>query len=296
MAIVSVPKVGRPERAASRTWEALRRWPVLQLIVIGTFVIFALFGPWIAPHDAFETDLRNRLTPPAWVTGGTSDHLFGTDQLGRDILSRIIVGARASLIVAVVALAAGSVLGSLIGLVSGYYGGRVDAIIMRVADATIAFPLILLALLLVVVMGPGIASVVLAASAVLWARFARLIRSEVLSVKQRDYIRLARVAGASNWRIMIVHILPNVLNSIVVLLTLQLGFVIILEATLSFLGAGIPPPTPTWGQMVATGRNYISTAWWLSLLPGAAIAFVVLAFNLLGDWMRDYLDPKLRQL
>ena len=234
--------------------------------------------------------------PPAWLDGGTTSHLFGTDSLGRDIFSRIIVGARASLIVAVVALAAGSVLGGFIGLVSGYYGGRVDAVIMRIADATIAFPLILLALLLTVILGPGILSVVLAASAVLWARFARLIRSEVLSVKERDYVRLARVAGASNLRIMIVHILPNVLNSLIVLLTLQLGFVIILEATLSFLGAGIPPPTPTWGQMVAQGRDYISTAWWLSLLPGAAIAIVVLAFNLLGDWMRDHLDPKLRQL
>ena len=296
MAVVAIPRVARATRAASRVREAFRRWPIIQLAVIGTFVIFALFGTWIAPHDAFEIDLRGRLTPPAWLDGGSSNNLFGTDQLGRDIFSRIIVGARASLIVTVVALAAGSAVGSFIGLVSGYYGGRVDAIIMRMADATIAFPLILLALLLTVILGPGITSVVLAASAVLWARFARLIRSEVLSVKQRDYVRLARVAGASNLRIMIVHILPNVLNSIVVLLTLQLGFVIILESTLSFLGAGIPPPTPTWGQMVATGRDFISTAWWLSLLPGAAIAIVVLAFNLLGDWVRDHLDPKLRQL
>jgi len=295
MAVISVPATGRP-RVTSRVRETFRRWPIFQMIVIGIFVIFAAFGEWIAPHDAFETNLRGRLMPPAWLDGGTTSHLFGTDSLGRDIFSRIIVGARASLIVAVVALAAGSVLGGFIGLVSGYYGGRVDAVIMRIADATIAFPLILLALLLTVILGPGILSVVLAASAVLWARFARLIRSEVLSVKERDYVRLARVAGASNLRIMIVHILPNVLNSLIVLLTLQLGFVIILEATLSFLGAGIPPPTPTWGQMVAQGRDYISTAWWLSLLPGAAIAIVVLAFNLLGDWMRDHLDPKLRQL
>lgn len=295
MAVVAVPSSARP-RATSKIREVLRRWPVFQIVVIGTFVLFALVGEWITPHDATATDLRARFLPPAWLEGGTTEHLFGTDSLGRDIFSRIIVGARASLIVAVVALAAGSVMGGFIGLVSGYYGGRVDSVIMRIADATIAFPLILLALLLTVILGPGILSVVLAASAVLWARFARLIRAEVLSVKQRDYVRLARVAGASNMRIMIVHILPNVLNSIVVLLTLQLGFVIILEATLSFLGAGIPPPTPTWGQMVATGRDFIATAWWVSLLPGAAIAIVVLAFNLLGDWMRDHLDPKLRQL
>jgi peptide/nickel transport system permease protein len=172
----------------------------------------------------------------------------------------------------------------------------VDAIIMRFADGTMAFPLILAALLLAAVLGPGGHTVVIAACMVLWARFARLIRSEVLSVKERDFVKLARVAGASNWRIMIAHILPNVLNSVVVLLTLQLGFVIILEATLSFLGAGIPPPTPTWGQMVASGRDYLEIAWWLSVFPGLAIAMVVLSFNLLGDWLRDYTDPRLRQI
>lgn len=286
----------RPALSAWVRWDHLRRVPIPQLVVIAAFVVMALFGPSIAPHSAYETNLRQRVIPPAWVEGGRPEHLLGTDQLGRDLLSRIIVGARASFIVALAALASGCLFGALVGLVSGYFGGRVDTVIMRVADATIAFPLILLALLLATVLGPGIHSVVLAAGLVLWARFSRLIRSEVLSVKERDFIRLARVAGASHWRIMMVHILPNVLNSVVVLLTLQLGFVIILEATLSFLGAGIPPPTPTWGQMVATGREYITTAWWLSLLPGAAIAIVVLAFNLLGDWLRDHLDPKLRQV
>lgn len=293
---VSAPALKRalvPSWLSASNW---RHWPVFQVGVIGLFIVIALFGTWIAPSDPYEIDLRGRLAPPAWVEGGSSEHIFGTDQLGRDIFSRVIVGARASFIVAIVALTFGSIGGSLIGLAAGYYGGRIDNFIMRVADATIAFPLILLALLLTTVMGPGILSVVIAAGAVLWARFARLIRAEVLSVKERDYIRLARVAGASNWRNMIVHVLPNVLNSILVLLTLQLGFVIILESTLSFLGAGIPPPTPTWGQMVANGRDFISSAWWLSLIPGAAIAMVVLAFNLLGDWLRDTLDPKLRQV
>lgn len=272
------------------------RLPLIPLIIIALFVITAVGGEWLAPVPPNEQNLRLRFLPPAWLEGGNWRFLLGTDNLGRDILSRIIVGARASFIVAIAALAFGSALGSLIGLVSGYYGGRVDAFIMRVADGMMSFPLVLAALLLVAVIGPGVHTVVIAASLILWARFARLIRSEVLSVRERDFVNLSRIAGASPWRIMLVHILPNVLNSVVVLLTLQLGFVIIVEATLSFLGAGVPPPTPTWGQMVSGGRTYIETAWWISLFPGLAIAAVVLAFNLLGDWLRDFLDPKLRQL
>ncbi len=237
-----------------------------------------------------------RFLPPAWLSGGDARYPLGTDNLGRDILSRVIVGARASFVVSLAALGFGSNLGSLIGLFAGYRGGRVDALVMRLADGMMAFPLVLGALLLVTVIGPGIATVVVAVSLILWARFARLIRGEVLGVRERDFILLARAAGASDTRVMFVHILPNVINSVVVLLTLQLGFVIIVEATLSFLGAGIPPPTPTWGQMVADGRVYINSAWWISAFPGLAIALVVLSFNLLGDWLRDYLDPRLRQL
>jgi peptide/nickel transport system permease protein len=277
-------------------WDNLRRLPIFQLIVIGVFVIMALFGQWLAPNDPYETSLRARLLPPAWMEGGDARYFLGTDRLGRDVLSRIVAGALPSFKVALAALVFGSILGSFVGMIAGYLGGRVDAIIMRFADGTMAVPLILAALLLAAVIGPGGPTVVIAACVVLWARFARLIRSEVLSVKERDYVKLARIAGASNWRIMIAHILPNVLNSVVVLLTLQLGFVIILEATLSFLGAGIPPPTPTWGQMVANGRDYLETAWWLSVFPGLAIAVVVLSFNLLGDWLRDHTDPRLRQI
>lgn len=272
------------------------RLPLLPILIIALFFIVSMFGDWLTPVPPNEQNLRLRFLPPAWLEGGNPRFLLGTDNLGRDMLSRIIIGARASFIVAIAALAFGSVLGSLIGLASGYFGGRLDAIIMRTADGMMSFPLVLAALLLVAVIGPGIHTVVIAASLILWARFARLIRSEVLSVRERDYIKLARIAGAPAHRIMLVHILPNVLNSVVVLLTLQLGFVIIVEATLSFLGAGVPPPTPTWGQMVAGGRTYIETAWWISLFPGLAIAAVVLSFNLLGDWLRDYLDPKLRQL
>ncbi len=278
------------------TWDNLRRLPTLQLFVIGLFIFLSIFGQWLTPVPFDEQNLRLRFLPPAWLEGGDLRYLLGTDNLGRDILSRIIVGAQASFIVAIAALAFGSVMGSLIGLASGYFGGRFDAFVMRTADGMMAFPLILAALLLVAVIGPGVHTVVIATSLILWARFARLIRSEVLSVRERDFVKLARIAGASNVRIMTVHILPNVLNSVVVLLTLQLGFIIIVEATLSFLGAGVPPPTPTWGQMVAGGRTYIETAWWISLFPGLAIAAVVLSFNLLGDWLRDHLDPKLRQL
>ncbi|MDH3444680.1 MAG: ABC transporter permease, partial [Deltaproteobacteria bacterium] len=285
---------GQGELRSSLRWHNLRRLPILQFLVVGLFVITALCGEWIAPNDPYQTSLRARLLPPSWMEGGDARYILGTDRLGRDVLSRIIVGALPSFKVALAALVFGSVLGSFIGMIAGYIGGRVDAIIMRFADGTMAFPLILAALLLAAVIGPGGYTVVIAACIVLWARFARLIRSEVLSVKERDFVKLARIAGASNWRIMIDHILPNVLNSVMVLLTLQLGFVIILEATLSFLGAGIPPPTPTWGQMVADGRDHLEIAWWLSVFPGLAIAMVVLSFNLLGDWLRDHTDPRLR--
>lgn len=282
----------QPLRAGA--WGTARHLPVLPMAVLLVFVGMTLLGPWVAPYDPNHTDLLARLTPPAWA-GGTARHLLGTDRLGRDVWSRIIVGARPSFLVALVTIGVGGILGTLIGLAAGYLGGWVDTIIMRLADSAIAFPLILLALLLVVVAGPGILTVVAAISLVLWARLARLVRSEVLSVKGRDFVALARVAGISRWRIMLVHILPNVLNTVVVLLTLDLGLVIGLEATLSFLGVGIPPPTPTWGQMVSDGRAYIATAWWLSLFPGMAIAAVVLSFNLVGDWLRDFLDPRLRE-
>src|SRR5262249_4297543 len=205
------------------TWGNLRRLPLLQLFVIGLFIFISIFGQWLAPVPFDQQNLRLRFLPPAWLEGGNLHYLLGTDNLGRDILSRIIVGAQTSFIVAVAALAFGSVMGSLIGLASGYFGGRFDAFLMRTADGMMSFPLILAALLLVAVIGPGVHTVVIATSLILWARFARLIRSEVLSVRERDFVKLARIAGASNLRIMLVHILPNVLNSVVVLLTLQLG-------------------------------------------------------------------------
>jgi peptide/nickel transport system permease protein len=201
-----------------------------------------------------------------------------------------------SLAVGLLAVLLASAVGAAVGLVAGFHGGRVDALLMRVTDATLSFPVILLALILAVTVGPSFTNVVIAIAVILWARYARVIRGEVLTLMQLDFIAQARLAGAGAWRIITRHLVPNTLNTLVVLITLQVGYVIIVEAALSFLGAGIPPPTPAWGSMIAEGRDFVTSAWWVSLLPGLAIMLVVLAFNLLGDWLRDVLDPKLRQL
>jgi peptide/nickel transport system permease protein len=259
-------------------------------------VFVAVLAPLLAPYSPTAQSLPDKLLPPAWLEGGSAQHLLGTDVLGRDMLSRLLYGARVSLAVAVSALLAGGVVGLALGILSGYLGGRVDSVLMRVVDATLTFPTILIALLLAVSLGAGLRTMVIAITLILWARFARVVRGEVLAVKTRDFVALARVHGCSHLRIMGVHILPNVTNTFMVLLSLHIGFVILVEASLSFLGAGIPPPTPSWGQMVADGRSHIASAWWLSVLPGAAIMLVVLAFNLFGDWLRDWLDPRLRQV
>jgi peptide/nickel transport system permease protein len=273
----------------------LRRLPWIPFLILATLVLVALLAPFISPHSPTAQSLPDKLKPPAWQEGGSAKHPLGTDLLGRDVLSRLFHGARVSLTVTAAALLAGGGIGLAIGIVSGYSGGRVDSFLMRVVDATLAFPTILIALLLAVSLGQGLRTMVVAIAVILWARFARVVRGEVLTVKARDFVALARVRGCSGLRIMAVHILPNVLNTFMVLLSLHIGFVILLEASLSFLGAGIPPPTPSWGQMVADGRGHIAGAWWLSFPPGAAIMLVVLACNLFGDWLRDWLDPRLRQ-
>jgi peptide/nickel transport system permease protein len=279
-----------------RRESALWRLPWGPILIISVMVFVAMFAPLLTSHSPTEQSLPNKLIPPVWQEDGNSKYPLGTDLLGRDLLTRLFYGARVSLTVAAAALLAGGGVGLIIGIVSGYVGGRLDSVLMRVVDATLAFPTILLALLLAITMGAGLRTVVIAVSLILWARFARVVRGEVLAVKSRDFIALAQVRGCSHLRIMGVHILPNVLNTFMVLLTLHMGFVIIVEASLSFLGAGIPAPTPSWGQMVAEGRGKIASAWWLSMFPGLAITLVVLAFNLFGDWLRDRLDPKLSQL
>ena len=274
----------------------LSRLPWVAFVIIAVMMVVAVSAPWIAPHSPTEQSLPDKLRPPAWQEGGSAQHLLGTDVLGRDVLSRLVYGARVSLTVALAALLAGGGVGLMLGILSGYAGGRVDAFLMRVVDATLTFPTILIALLLTVSLGQGLRTIVIAVTVIIWARFARIVRGEVLAVKARDFVALARVHGCSHLRIMAVHIVPNVMNTFMVLLTLHIGFVIIVEASLSFLGAGIAPPTPSWGQMVADGRGHIAGAWWLSAVPGLAILLVVLAFNLFGDWLRDWLDPRLRQL
>ncbi len=274
---------------------ALARLPWIAALLIVALVVAAVGAPVIAPHSPTEQSLPDKLRPPAWQEGGDVKYLLGTDVLGRDVLSRLLYGARVSLIVAAAALLAGGAIGLAVGILSGYVGGRIDSVLMRVVDATLTFPTILIALLLAVSVGQGLRTMVIAITLILWARFARVVRSEVLTVKGRDFVALAKVRGCSHVRIMAVHILPNVMNTFMVLLSLHTGFVILVEASLSFLGAGIPPPTPSWGQMVSDGRSHIASAWWLSFPPGVAILLVVLAFNLVGDWLRDWLDPRLRQ-
>jgi peptide/nickel transport system permease protein len=273
-----------------------RRLPLFALSVIGAFVLCALLANVLSPADPEEQSLRQRFTPPVWEERGTWKHVLGTDRLGRDLLSRIIWGSRVSLTAGVLTVLLASAFGAGVGLVAGYHGGRVDAALMRITDATMSFPVILLALILAVTIGPSFVNVVIAIAVILWARYARVIRGQVLTLMELDFITQARIAGASAGRIILRHLLPNTFNTLMVLVTLQVGYVIIVEASLSFLGAGIPPPTPAWGSMISEGRDFITSAWWVSFFPGLAILLVVLAFNLLGDWLRDTLDPKLRQL
>lgn len=274
----------------------LKRAPKLPTAIVLISVLVAIFAPVIAPHSAIDADLRARGHPPAFIDGGSREYLLGTDRQGRDILSRIVVGARISLSVAALSILVGGLVGTSLGLLAGYRGGWVDALIMRMVDLSLAFPSILLALIFAVTVGASFWVVVAVLGFILWARYARLVRGEVLTWKQLDFVALARMAGCSSLRIIATHLLPNVANSVVVLSTLQVGWAIVVEASLSFLGAGIPAPAPTWGGMVAEGRKYVETLWWVSVFPGVAIMLVVLSFNLFGDWLRDILDPKLRQL
>jgi peptide/nickel transport system permease protein len=274
----------------------MRKAPLIPISIISVMVCMAVFAPLLAPYSPIDQALREKLIPPFWVEGGGLNHLLGTDPFGRDVLSRLIYGARVSLLVALLALTAGGGVGLVVGIVAGYVGGALDNLLMRLVDAAFTFPAILFALLLAVTMGQGLATLVIAISLLLWASFARVIRGEVLMLRQRDFVALAKVRGCSSLRIMLTHILPNVLNTFMVLVTLNIGVVIIAEASLSFLGAGIPPPTPTWGLMISEGRGRIADAWWVALLPGIAITLLVLSVNQFGDWLRDRLDPQLRQL
>ena len=288
--------------APSRTWRTgvsvsmLQRWPVSSIIILSVLFVAAVGAPWVAPYDpAHDGALDDRHIPPMFF-GGTAEHILGTDHLGRDTLTRLIYGARISMMVAAIVLVIGGGFGTLVGLVSGYFGGWVDEILMRIVDIKFSLPLILIALALAIIWGASIQLLMGLLAFLIWGSFARQVRGEALVLKETDYVKLARVAGASTTRILHKHIFPGVMNTVIVVATFQVGSVILAEASLSFLGAGIPPPTPAWGSMASAGRLYITTAWWVTLIPGLAIALTVIAFTLLGDWIRDKVDPRLRQL
>ena len=284
-----------PVRIARRAWQ-WRRLPLIPVFILVVFVVTGVAAPWIAPHDPERGDLRARNVPPAWEEGGQSEFLLGTDHLGRDLLSRVIFGARISLAVVVITLGVGMTLGVTGGLVAGWHGGWLDELLMRIVDIKLAIPTILLALVLVLALGQSFMIIVVILAIAVWPRFARNVRGEVLQIKTMDFVALAQVAGASTPRILFIHIFPQVVNTLIILATLEVGIVILLESTLSFLGAGVPPPTPAWGSMVADGRDRLAVAWWISTMPGVAIMLTVLSMNLFGDWLRDRLDPRLRQL
>ena len=282
-----------------RAWAgaaALKRAPLIPSIILGTFIIFAIAAPLIAPHDPVENDIMNNLAPPVWAADGSPSNLLGTDKLGRDVLSRIIHGTRISLGLSLLVIIVGGGAGSALGMASGYMGGRADALVQRWVEAMLALPLILVALVFVFTFGFSFWNVFIILCPFVATRFARIVRGEVLSIRERDYVALALVVGASTPRIVIKHIFPQVFNILVVLATLEVGSVILVESTLSFLGIGIPPPNPAWGLMVSEGRQYITTSYWITLFPGLAILSTVLSVNLFGDWLRDTLDPRRRQL
>jgi peptide/nickel transport system permease protein len=254
----------------------------------------ALAAPQIAPWDPGRQMLVKRLRPPMWQERGLREHPLGTDHLGRDILSRILYGGRISLGVGLSAVTLSGLIGVTLGLLAGFHGGRTDAFIMRVVDVFLAIPYILLAMGVVFALGPSLLNVILVMAVTRWVQFARIVRADVLSIREREFVSGARARGNRSFRLLLRHVLPNALTPIIVVATLELAFMIIYESALSFLGLGVQPPTPTWGWMLADGRNYVATAWWLATFPGLAIMLTVLAVNLLGDWLRDTLDPRLK--
>ena len=291
--------VGRP----IRYWRFFRRYPILPLIIVVTIIISAIFAPLLAPHDPLVGNLRHQDRPPFWqsespISGkeGLTTFPLGTDALGRDILSRIIWGARFSMIIAGVVIVTGAVGGTILGMIAGYFGGLSDEALMRLVDLTLGVPFILVALATVVVFGASITLVISLLILFSWSGFARQVRAETLRLRTADYVLQEKIAGASPVRIITRHIMPGVTYTVLVIASLNIGQLILTEATLSFLGVGIPKPNPAWGSMVADGRDYIGTSYWMALFPGLAIFFVSFAFNFLGDWIRDRLDPMLRQL
>jgi ABC-type dipeptide/oligopeptide/nickel transport system permease subunit len=287
------PTVG-PARERSRAWRKLARNPAALAgsLILLVVVAAALAAPWVAPHDPARQSLIRRFTPPVWAAGGSTSYLLGTDQVGRDILSRMVHGARVSLLVGVSAVLVSLLVGVSLGLLSGFRGGRVDVAIMTVVDVTLSFPQLLLALAFVGALGPSLVTIIVVLGLTGWERYARVVRAEVLALREKDFIEAARAMGVGWVRTLLRHVLPNTFSSIVVMSTLQVAQAILQEAALSFLGVGSGSAYPTWGQMIALGRDFVTVAWWLPTFPGLAILLTVLAINLVGDRLRDALDPR----
>ena len=265
------------------------------IAVLALVLLTAVIGPWVYPYDPLKQNLAQRLMPPFWCSEEGKCHVAGTDQLGRDILSRLLLGARISLLVGFLAVLISGTLGTFLGLLAGYFGGGVDRVITRIADAQLAIPNILLAIAVMAVLGPKLGNLILVLGLTGWVAYARIVRASVLTVREREFVVAARSVGASNVRILFWHILPNSIDSVIVIASSLLATMTIAEASLSFLGLGVPPPNPTWGSMLADGRTYLTTAWWLATFPGLALTITILAINLVGDWVRDLLDPRLRR-
>jgi peptide/nickel transport system permease protein len=270
------------------------RTAFLGAIIVLSFILIAILAPFVAPHDPLKASIVNRLQPPFWIEGGSSTYLLGADEIGRDILSRIIYGARVSILVGLVTVAISGFLGTLLGSFAGYFRGRFDAILSRFADLLLSFPYLIFAIFLMSIIGPGFFNLIVILCFKSWVNFFRLSRGEMISEKTKEYVEAAQALGESDIKIIFKEILPNIIHSLLVLATLRVGFFIILEASLSFLGLGIQPPTPAWGSMINSGRAYMLSAWWVSTIPGIALLILVLSINLLGEGLRDILDPRLK--
>jgi peptide/nickel transport system permease protein len=277
-------------------WQRLWRlkWGVGGAAIFIAIVLSAVFAPWIAPHDPVIVDIRHRMGPPAWMEGGTREHVLGTDQIGRDLLSRVIWGGRVSLVVGVTAVLLSSTIGILFGLAAGYFGGRLDWSIMTFINVMLTFPFVLLALAVIAVLGPSMPNMIIVLGVTGWPVYARVVRAETLALREREFVLAARALGGSHARIVFRQILPNLISPIVVIATLQIAQVIILESFLSFLGLGVQPPTPAWGNMLGEGRVYMLNSWWIAAFPGLAIFVTTLVINLIGNALRDWLDPHMK--
>jgi peptide/nickel transport system permease protein len=288
----------RPEPDATRqaTWRRLLRlrWGVGAAGVLLLIIAAAVFAPLIAPHDPLAVDIRHRLSPPAWMERGTAEHLLGTDQVGRDLLARMIYGGRVSLVVGVASVVISATIGVLLGLAAGYFGGNIDWTIMTVINVMLTFPFVLLALAVIAVLGPNLVNMILVLGVAGWPIYARVVRAETLAIREREFVVAGRALGMSHPRLAFRQILPNLVSTIVVISTLQVAQVIILESFLSFLGLGVQPPTPAWGNMLGEGRLYMLNSWWIATFPGLAIFVTTLVINLMGNALRDWLDPHLK--